>query len=109
MFDALGWIVTSPFICVGWIIVGAIAGAMARRIMGSTDKPFVQDLILGIAGAGIGGILLTFIDIGTPNGGIPLIIFNLLLATVTAAILIWIGRAIGGGNKKSAQQERRIP
>ncbi len=96
MFDAILWFVSSPFICVGWIIVGAIAGAMARRFMGSTDKPFFQDLILGIAGAAIGGILLGFVDVGTPNGGITLVIFNLILATITASLLIWIGRQIGG-------------
>ena len=100
------WFVSTPFICVGWIIVGAIAGALARRLMGSTDKPFIQDLILGIAGAGIGGILLGFVNIGTPDGGISLVIFNLILATVTAAALIWVGRAIGGRSVKQPTQER---
>ena len=94
--DAISWFLTSPFICVGWIIVGAVAGAFARRIMGAQDKPFVQDLILGIAGAGIGGILLGLVGVGTPDGGIMLIIFNLVLATATASLLIWIGRQIGG-------------
>lgn len=103
--DAIMWFVSSPVICVGWIIVGAMAGAFARRLMGSTDKPFIQDLILGIAGAAIGGILLGFVDIGTPKGGIPLVIFNLVLATVTAALLIWIGRAIGGRNVKQTTQK----
>lgn len=105
--DAILWFASSPFICVGWIIVGACAGALARRLMGSTDKPFIQDLILGIAGAGIGGILLGFINIGTPSGGITLVIFNLILATVTAALLIWVGRAFGGNRKKAKQSKQR--
>jgi|GEM_PF-221103 len=110
MFDSIMWFVASPFICVGWIIVGAIAGAMARRIMGATDKPFIQDIILGIAGAAIGGILLGFVNVGTPSGGIALVIFNLVLATVTASILIFIGRQIGGGGKKTSERpERKIP
>lgn len=99
------WFVSSPFICVGWIIVGAAAGALARRVMGETDKPFVQDLILGIVGAGVGGILLGFVDIGTPAGGLPLVIFNLVLATVTAALLIGIGRAIGGRSVNATRQD----
>ena len=90
----------------GWIIVGAVAGAFARRIMGAQDKPFIQDLILGIAGAAIGGILLGFVDVGTPNGGITLVIFNLVLATVTAAILIFIGRQIGGKKTETTSKER---
>lgn len=105
MMDTIMWFVSSPFICVGWIIVGAIAGALARRLMGETDKPFIQDLILGIAGAGIGGILLGFVNIGTPSGGLPLVIFNLVLATVTAAALIWVGRAMGGRNTKQTTQK----
>ena len=99
------WLVTSPFICVGWIIVGAMAGAFARRIMGAGDKPFIQDLILGIAGAGIGGILLLFVNVGTPDGGVSLLIFNLVLATVTAAILIFIGRQFGGGKSSKAKSD----
>lgn len=103
--DAILWFVGSPFICVGWIIIGAVAGGLARQFMGSTDKPFIQDLILGIAGAAIGGILLGFVDIGTPSGGLPLVIFNLVLATATASALIWVGRAIGGKKiKKSAKK-----
>ena len=105
--DAILWFVSSPFICVGWIIVGAIAGAFARRIMGAQDKPFIQDLILGIAGAAIGGILLGFVDVGTPQGGVTLVIFNLVLATVTAAILIWIGRMLGRSGKPTQNSRER--
>lgn len=104
--DAVLWFVTSPFICVGWIIVGAVAGALARRIMGAQDKPFIQDLILGIVGAGIGGILIGLAGIGTPDGGVTLVVFNLILATITAAILIWIGRMIGGGAKQKSAEKR---
>ena len=68
--DAVLWFVTSPFICVGWIIVGAVAGALARRIMGAQDKPFIQDLILGIAGAGIGGVLIGLAGIGDRKSGV---------------------------------------
>ncbi len=101
------WFVSSPFICVGWILVGAVAGAFARRIMGAQDKPFIQDLILGIAGAGIGGILLGIVNVGTPGGGIALVLFNLVLATVTAAILIFIGRQIGGDKKTKTTSKKR--
>ena len=108
--NTIQWIVTSPFICVGWILVGAIAGAFARRIMGAEVKPFIQDLILGIAGAAIGGIALRFVTINTPDGGVTLVIFNLILATITATILVAIGRAIRGSNKtESTNVERKIP
>jgi len=105
--DTILWFVSSPFICVGWILVGAIAGAFARRIMGAQDKPFIQDLILGIAGAAIGGILLGLVNVGTPGGGVSLIIFNLVLATVTAAILIFVGRQFGRSGEKTQTKSDR--
>jgi uncharacterized membrane protein YeaQ/YmgE (transglycosylase-associated protein family) len=107
IMDSILWFVASPFICVGWVLIGAIAGAFARRIMGAQDKPFIQDLILGIAGAVTGGVLLGIVNVGTPNGGIPLIVFNLVLATATASILIWIGRTLGGGRKTRKKSKKR--
>lgn len=101
MLDNVLWFAASPFICVGWIIIGAIAGAFARRIMGSSDKPFFQDLLLGIVGAVIGGWVLGFANIATPSGGITLVIVNLIVATITAALLIWIGRMIGVSRKST--------
>jgi uncharacterized membrane protein YeaQ/YmgE (transglycosylase-associated protein family) len=61
-------VLAAPFICIGWIIVGAVAGALARNLMKSGDYPFLSDLILGIAGAVIGGFLAGLIGMGPgPN------------------------------------------
>jgi uncharacterized membrane protein YeaQ/YmgE (transglycosylase-associated protein family) len=93
--EFIEWIVTSPFICIGWIIVGAIAGSLARAIMGAADRSFVSDLVLGIAGAIIGGFIAGFLgvyDDGTR--GLTLLLINLVVATLGAALLIAIRRAI---------------
>jgi len=90
--------VTSPFICIGWIIVGAIAGALARSLTGASDKPFIQDLILGILGAIVGGFLAGFVmgpDLFATNG-LSLVLVNLVVATIGAVVLILIRRAITG-------------
>lgn len=92
----IGDIIAAPFICIGWIIVGAIAGAVARQIMGSRDQPFISDLILGLIGAVVGGFVASLLGLYRPEGGLGLVLVNLVVAIVGAIILIAIGRAIMG-------------
>lgn len=94
--DFIGNLIASPFICIGWIIVGAIAGALARNITGSKDAPFIWDVVLGIIGAIIGGILAGFVGVGPSanTNGITLVIVNLIIATIGAVILIGVRRLI---------------
>ncbi len=94
--DFISGLIASPFICIGWIIVGIIAGALARRIMGSTNAPFWSDLVLGIIGAIVGGIIAGFVGVGPgPNtAGLELVVVNLIIATIGAIILIAIRRTL---------------
>lgn len=89
-------ILSAPFICVGWIIVGAIAGAAGRAIMKSPDMPFLSDVILGIAGAFVGGLLAGLFGMapGANRAGLDLVIVNLIVATIGAIVLIAARRAI---------------
>ncbi|MGB1288428.1 MAG: GlsB/YeaQ/YmgE family stress response membrane protein [Aggregatilineales bacterium] len=103
--ELIQWVITSPFICLGWIIVGAVAGALARQIMKSGNYPFFMDLILGIAGAVVGGWLVGILGFAkvVPDGSLTLVIFNLAVATAGACVLIFIGRTIRGGGSKKAR------
>ena len=94
--DFVADLLKSPFICVGWIIVGAIAGAVARQITGAKDQPFINDLILGLIGAFIGGIIASILGFSKPEGGISLVVVNLVIAIIGAAVLIFLGRMIRG-------------
>lgn len=40
-----------------WIVLGAIAGSVARRLAGVDDLPFGLTTVLGIVGAVVGGAL----------------------------------------------------
>lgn len=96
--DFITGMIASPFICIGWIIIGAIAGALARSVTGATDKPFIQDLILGVLGAIVGGFIAGFVmgpDLFATNG-LSLVLVNLVVATIGAVVLIMIRRAITG-------------
>ncbi|MBX3084127.1 MAG: GlsB/YeaQ/YmgE family stress response membrane protein [Anaerolineae bacterium] len=93
---AISALVASPFICLGWIIVGAIAGAAARQIMRDANRPFVEDVILGLIGAVVGGFIFNVLGIGRPEGGIGAVIISLVVATVGGIVLIWLVRLIRG-------------
>jgi uncharacterized membrane protein YeaQ/YmgE (transglycosylase-associated protein family) len=75
-----------------WIIVGLIAGALAKFIMPGDDPGgFIITILLGIAGAIVGGFLAGLIGIG--GGGI---IWTTIIATIGAIILLAIYRAFAG-------------
>jgi len=76
-----------------WIIVGLIAGALAKLVMPGDDPGgFIITIILGVAGAIVGGFLASLIGIG--GGGF---IWTTLIATIGAIILLAIYRAVAGG------------
>jgi uncharacterized membrane protein YeaQ/YmgE (transglycosylase-associated protein family) len=78
---------------IGWIIIGLIAGALAKLIMPGDDPGGIFiTIILGIAGALVGGFLASLIGIG--GGGT---LWTIIIATIGAIILLAIYRAVAGG------------
>ena len=76
-----------------WIIIGGIAGALAKLIMPGDDPGgFIVTILLGIAGAFIGGFLASLIGLG--GGGF---IWTIIVATIGAIILLAIYRMVAGG------------
>jgi uncharacterized membrane protein YeaQ/YmgE (transglycosylase-associated protein family) len=95
MADFIGGIIAAPFYCIGWIIIGLIAGALARRVMGSGNAGAGADIVLGLIGALIGGVVLGLL--GFQNGRIiepGLGIGSIVTALIGAIIVIAIGRAL---------------
>jgi uncharacterized membrane protein YeaQ/YmgE (transglycosylase-associated protein family) len=74
----------------GWIVIGLIAGALAKWLFPGKDPGgLIVTILIGVAGGLLGGFLANFIGIGT--GGM---IWNLVLATAGAVLLLWIYRMI---------------
>jgi uncharacterized membrane protein YeaQ/YmgE (transglycosylase-associated protein family) len=88
------FITLNPINCIGWIIVGAIAGALARQLTGSKDEPFINDVVLGLLGSVVGGLVAGFFGYGGTGGGIERVIINLIIAVIGAAIIIFVGRML---------------
>lgn len=99
----VGDIITAPFLCIGWLIIGFIAGALARRIMGSPNRWFWSDILLGIVGAWVGGFIASLFNLYQPDGGISYWIANIVIATIGAIILIGIGNRVFGGARRAGR------
>jgi len=74
-----------------WIIIGLIAGALAKLIMPGDDPGgIIVTIIIGMVGAVLGGFLASLVGI---SGGF---IVTIITAIVGAIILLAIYRAIAG-------------
>jgi uncharacterized membrane protein YeaQ/YmgE (transglycosylase-associated protein family) len=75
-----------------WIILGLIAGWLASVIMktDSSQGPLL-DIILGVVGASIGGFVFNMFGMSGVTG---FDFYSLIVATIGAVILIWIGRML---------------
>jgi uncharacterized membrane protein YeaQ/YmgE (transglycosylase-associated protein family) len=75
---SVGWI--------GYIIIGAIAGWIAGKIVKGGGSGILMNIVIGIIGALIGGFLLSFF-VDTAAGGWWFTLFTAILGSV---ILLWI-------------------
>ncbi len=73
-----------------WIILGAAAGWLADILMASAHG-MLEDIILGIIGAFVGGFIFNFF--GAP-GVTGFNFYSLIVAVVGAAVLIFLGRLL---------------
>ncbi len=75
-----------------WIILGLIAGALAKFLMPGPDPGgIIVTMLIGIAGALVGGFIASALGIGTVTG------FNLgsiIIAILGSVLLLWIYRVV---------------
>src|SRR5579864_9296592 len=72
-----------------WIIVGAIAGFLASKVLTGRGMGLVWDIVVGILGAFLGGWLAGLAGIAVTN-----IVVEIIVAFVGALILLFIFRAL---------------
>lgn len=75
-----------------WIVLGLIAGLLAKLVMPGKDPGgFIVTIVLGIAGAFVGGWIGTQLGIATFNG---FTLQGILVATAGAVVLLLLYRFI---------------
>ena len=81
----------------GLIVIGLVIGAIARLIKPGRQKlGLLWTLLLGLAGALIGGIIASFLGTG---GIFELNILGFIVAVIAAFLLIGVAEAGAGRNK----------
>ena len=75
---------------ISWIILGLIAGVLAKWIMPGRDPGnIIITILLGIAGAIVGGFIWNILTGGGVSG---INIGSIVLAVIGALILLWLYR-----------------
>jgi uncharacterized membrane protein YeaQ/YmgE (transglycosylase-associated protein family) len=77
--------ILEPMSLLGWLIIGAIAGWLAGKIVEGYGFGFVGNLVIGILGACVGGYILPQLGIFPAST-----LGNLLAATLGAIVLLVI-------------------
>jgi len=79
---------------IAWIVVGLISGAIAARVVAGRGFGCVADIVVGVAGAIIGGFLLSALFGATGTVGF---FGSIVVAFIGAAILLAILKMLSGG------------
>ena len=80
----------SPQTILLWLVIGLIAGWLASAVVGG-GYGVIGDIVVGVVGAFIGGLVFRKLGLGTVLGGLPGTIF---VAFVGAVILLLVLRLI---------------
>lgn len=84
-----------------WIILGALAGWLASKVMKTdAEQGALANIIVGIVGAFIGGLVFSLLG---GEGVTGFNVYSLLVALVGAVILLAILKAFRGKKPSSAQ------
>lgn len=76
---------------IAWLVVGLLAGLLASFAVGGVGYGLLGDILIGIAGAVIGGWLFAQLGIVTPFRGLAGTVF---VAFVGAVVLLLVLRAL---------------
>jgi uncharacterized membrane protein YeaQ/YmgE (transglycosylase-associated protein family) len=84
-----------------WLITGALAGYLAGQLFRRRGFGTMGNIIIGLLGALIGGLLLRLLNIQIT--GLPTFTFSLadlLVAIIGAVLLLWTLRVLVRGRRR---------
>jgi len=84
----------NPGSWLAWIVIGLVAGAVAARVVAGRGFGCIADIVVGIAGAIIGGFLLSSLFGATGNVGFW---GSIIVAFIGAVVLLAVLKLVSGG------------
>jgi len=89
-----------------WLVLGVLAGSFAGALVTRKGAGFglVTNLLFGLAGALVGGVLFDALDVELDLGSVTLQYDRLVAAFVGALIVIVVARFLESRRQKSDQQ-----
>jgi uncharacterized membrane protein YeaQ/YmgE (transglycosylase-associated protein family) len=85
----------------GWILVGLIAGLLARWIVKDSRTGCIYTMVVGVLGALIGGALMSLVD---EQGIDDFSIRSILVAAVGAVLLLLVLQAVAGRGPRTTRR-----
>jgi len=80
-----------------WILMGLLAGALARFLLPGRDAlGCITTALVGIVGAVVGGFVATLLGFGGFQG---FDLYSLIIATLGAVLFLLVVRILRGGRK----------
>jgi uncharacterized membrane protein YeaQ/YmgE (transglycosylase-associated protein family) len=76
-----------------WLVLGLIAGFIASKIVNKTGEGVILDIVLGVVGAFVGGMLFTFFGAAPVTG---LNIYSIFVAVIGSIVVLFLYHAIAG-------------
>ena len=89
---------------IGWIVVGLLAGGLARWIVKDDRAGCIYTMVVGVLGAIIGGWLMATVD---ADGVDDFSIRSILVAAIGAVLLLLVLQAIAGRGPRTPPRPRR--
>ena len=78
---------------ISWIILCVIAGFIGSKIVNKTGQGLIMDIVLGIVGAIVGGLIFSAFG---ATGVTGLNIWSLIVAVIGAVVVLWAYHQISG-------------
>ena len=78
---------------IGWIVLGLIAGFIASKIVDARGQGLMLDLVLGIVGAIVGGLLFSAFGASGVTG---FDIDSLIVAIIGSVVVLWLYHLMAG-------------
>jgi uncharacterized membrane protein YeaQ/YmgE (transglycosylase-associated protein family) len=78
---------------IGWIVLGLVAGFIGSKIVNSSGQGLLMDIVLGVVGAVVGGLIFSFFGASGITG---FNIWSLVVAVVGSIVVLWLYHQMSG-------------